>query len=135
MKFDEDDQYIMPHIRNNAKKACVLIPEKHIKKRIEAAGLNRILSVFGPFYEELVKEFVVSVSVGCDDANSKDFRKVEVRENMVHFSTAVINNFPGRSVEPQAKFEVTNNQVCSEITSCQVRHWPNEGNSLLGNLL
>ncbi|XP_050895718.1 uncharacterized protein LOC127102390 [Lathyrus oleraceus] len=49
----------------------------------------------------LVKEFVVSITDGCDDTKSADYGKV--------------------------KLEVTDDQVSKEITAKQVRHWPNKG--------
>lgn len=50
---------------------------KDVVKLIESNGLIRTVTDFCPFYEGLVKEFMVNVSVGCDDANNKDYRKVE----------------------------------------------------------
>ncbi|XP_058762822.1 uncharacterized protein LOC131636192 [Vicia villosa] len=96
---DEDVRDIMPHRRSTATKTCVIIPEKYagkwqfvnqrrislerepgkylskykdVEKLIEASRLRRTITSFGPCYEGLVKEFVISVSVGCDDPNSKD---------------------------------------------------------------
>lgn len=45
----------------------------------------------------------------------------------MNFSPVVINKFLGRSVHPHVELEVTNDQVCREITGGQVKHWPIEG--------
>lgn len=62
---------------------------------------------FGPYYESLVKEFVVTISDGCDDAKSADYGKVYVRGNVVTFSPAVINKFLGRTEVSRDELEVT----------------------------
>ncbi|XP_050916070.1 uncharacterized protein LOC127131179 [Lathyrus oleraceus] len=94
---------------------------------IEDAGLMKSVTKFGPCYESLVKEFVVTIPDGCDDEKSADYRKVYVRGNVVTISPAVINKFLGRAEEPQAEREVTDDQVCQEITAKQVKHWQNRG--------
>ncbi|XP_050877845.1 uncharacterized protein LOC127081650 [Lathyrus oleraceus] len=101
---------------------------------IEAAGLMKTVRKFGPYYEGLVKEFVVTILDGCDDVKSEDYRKVYVRGHVVTFSPAVINMFLGRTEEPQAELEVTDYQVCKEITAKQVKHWPNRGKLSAGKL-
>ncbi|XP_058783547.1 uncharacterized protein LOC131658250 [Vicia villosa] len=93
---------------------------KDVEKFIEDARLSKTITGFGPCYEGFVKEFVVSVLVGYDDANSKNFRKVGVRERVVIFSPAVINEFLGRSVESRDGLEVTNDQACREIIGGQL---------------
>lgn len=40
---------------------------KEVVELIEAAGLIKIVTKFGPYYEGLVKEFVVTIFDGCDD--------------------------------------------------------------------
>lgn len=49
-------------------------------------------------------------------------------------SSPVINEILGRFVEPQNELEVTNNQVCSEITGGRVKYWPNKGKFSVGKL-
>ncbi|XP_050897098.1 uncharacterized protein LOC127103905 [Lathyrus oleraceus] len=82
----------------------------------------------------LAKEFVVTIPDGCDNAKSEYYRKVYVRGNAVTFSPAVINKFLGRTEEPQDELEVTNDQVCKEITAKQVKHRPNRGKLSVGKL-
>ena len=101
---------------------------------IEAIGLIKTITKFGTCYESLVKEFVVTIPDGCDDVKSKDYRKVYVKGNVIKISPDVINKFQGRTEEPQAELEVTDDQVCKEITAKQVKHWPNRGKLSVGKL-
>ncbi|XP_050915923.1 uncharacterized protein LOC127131022 [Lathyrus oleraceus] len=55
--------------------------------------------------------------------NSKEFYKVYVRGKCITFSPTVINNFLGRKNEGAGELEVTDNQVCREITAKQVKVW------------
>ncbi|XP_050875031.1 uncharacterized protein LOC127078633 [Lathyrus oleraceus] len=100
---------------------------KEAMELIEAVGLMKTVTHFGPCYENLVKEIVVTIPDGCDDTKSADHGKVYARGNVITFSPAAINKFLGRTNEPQAELEVTSDQVCKEITTKQVRHWPNKG--------
>ena len=79
---------------------------------IKFVGLLKIVTHCGPSYENLVKEFVVTIHDGCDDTKSADYGKVYVRGNVVTFSPVMINTFLGKPDEPQAELEVTNDQVC-----------------------
>lgn len=95
---------------------------KEVIELIEAAGLMKTVTQFGPCYESLVKEFVVTILDGCDDVKNADYEKVYVRGNVVTFSLAVINKFLGRIGEPKDELEVTDDQMCKEITAKQVKH-------------
>ncbi|XP_050897297.1 uncharacterized protein LOC127104135 [Lathyrus oleraceus] len=99
---------------------------KEVIELIEADGLMKTVTHFGPCYESLVKEFVVTIPDGCDDLKSTTYGKVYVRRNVVTFSPVVINKFLGRPDEPQVEMEVTDDRVCKEITTKQVRHWTNK---------
>ncbi|XP_050875650.1 uncharacterized protein LOC127079289 [Lathyrus oleraceus] len=90
---------------------------KEVMELIEAVGLMKTFTHIGPCYENLIKEFVVTIPDGCDDLKIDDYGKVYVRGILVTFSTTVINKFLGILDEPQAKLEVTDDQVCKEITT------------------
>lgn len=49
---------------------------KEVVELIEAARLMKTVTKFGPCYESLVKEFVVTITDGCDDVQSVDYGKV-----------------------------------------------------------
>ncbi|XP_050896246.1 uncharacterized protein LOC127102984 [Lathyrus oleraceus] len=105
---------------------------KEVVEIIEVVGLMKTVTKFGPFYKGLVKEFVVTIPDGCDDVKSEDYRKVYVRGHVMTFSPAVINKFLGRTEEPHGELEVTDDQVCKEITAKQVKHWTNRGKLSVG---
>lgn len=107
---------------------------KEVMKLIEVVGLMKTVTKFGPRYESLVKEFVVTIPDRCDDVKSEDYMKVYVKGNFMTFSSAMINKFLGRTEEPQAEQEVIDDQVCKEITAKQVKHWPYKGKLSAGKL-
>ncbi|XP_050875185.1 uncharacterized protein LOC127078802 [Lathyrus oleraceus] len=82
----------------------------------------------------LVKEFIVNISKDYDNKRSKEFRKSYVRGRCVDFSPEIINRFFGRSEEEQAEVEVSDNVICREITTKQVKEWPRKGKLSAGCL-
>ncbi|MCI09244.1 envelope-like protein, partial [Trifolium medium] len=104
-----------------------VLEREDIMDLIKEAGLLKTVWGIGPCYEKLVKEFLVNIPEDCDNPLSKEFHKVFVRGKCVEFSPAVINKFLGRSEEPQAEVEVTDNDVCKAITANQVKVWPKKG--------
>ncbi|XP_050915153.1 uncharacterized protein LOC127130132 [Lathyrus oleraceus] len=103
-------------------------------KLIEHVGLMKSVTGFGKCYEVLVKEFIVNIFVDCDDNKSKEFRKVFVREKCVEFSPNVINRYMGRCDDEYTEIEVTDNQVCKEITAKQVVQWTRKRKLSVGKL-
>ncbi|XP_050895608.1 uncharacterized protein LOC127102254 [Lathyrus oleraceus] len=64
----------------------------------------------------------------CDNKRSKEFREVYVRGRCVDFSPKIINRFLGINEEEQAEIKVSDNVICREITTKQVKKWPRKGN-------
>ncbi|XP_050876798.1 uncharacterized protein LOC127080520 [Lathyrus oleraceus] len=81
---------------------------KEVMDLIKVVGLLKTIAGFSQCYEGLVKEFIVNIPEDISDKNSKEFCKVYVR---------------GRDNEGAGELEVTNNQVCREITARQVKVW------------
>lgn len=81
-----------------------------------------------------MKEFIVNIPEDISDKNSKEFCKVYVRGKCITFSPTVINNFLGINNEGARELEVTDNQVCREITSRQVKVWPVKKHLPVGKL-
>ncbi|XP_050902848.1 uncharacterized protein LOC127115311 [Lathyrus oleraceus] len=81
---------------------------KEVMDLIKAAGLLKTVAGFSQCYEGLVKDFIVNIPEDIADKNNKEFCKVFVR---------------GRKIEGAGELEVTNNEVCREITSRQVKGW------------
>ncbi|XP_050896219.1 uncharacterized protein LOC127102950 [Lathyrus oleraceus] len=86
-----------------------VVDVKEVMDLIQAVGLLKTVAGFSQCYEGLVKEFIVNIPEDISDKNSKEFCKVYVR---------------GRNNEGAGELEVTDNQVCSEITAKQVKVWP-----------
>lgn len=107
---------------------------KEVVELIEKAGLIKTVTKICPCYEKLVKEFVVNIPTDLDNPHSKWFGKVFVRSHEVTFLPSVINEFLGRSLQPQAELEDTDNQICREITGGQEKSWPVKGKLSAGKL-
>ena len=107
---------------------------KKIIELIDEVGLRKSVSGLRNCYEKLVKEFIVNIHRDCDNALSKEFRKVFARGCCVEFSPEVINRFLGRKEEVCTKLEAIDNQIFHEITSKQVKRWHVKGNLLASKL-
>ncbi|XP_050889266.1 uncharacterized protein LOC127094481 [Lathyrus oleraceus] len=92
---------------------------KEVMDLIKAVGLLKTIVGFSQCYEGLVKEFIVNIPEDIYDNNSKEFCKVYVR---------------GIKNEGEEELEVTNNQVCREITVRQVKVWPVKKHLPVGKL-
>ncbi|XP_050915304.1 uncharacterized protein LOC127130317 [Lathyrus oleraceus] len=107
---------------------------KEVMDLIKVDGLLKTVVGLSPCYEGLVKEFIVNIPEDISNKNNKEFCKVYVRGKCITFSPTVINNFLGRKIEGAGKLEVTDNQVCREITARQVKVWPVKKNLPAGKL-
>ncbi|XP_050919824.1 uncharacterized protein LOC127137402 [Lathyrus oleraceus] len=96
-----------------------VVDVKEVMDLIKAVGLLKIVVGFSQCYECLVKEFIVNIPEDISDKNSKEFCKVYVR---------------GRDNEGAGELEVTDNEVCREITARQVKGWPVKKHLLAGKL-
>lgn len=74
-----------------------------------------------------MKEFIVNIPADLDNPQSKWFGKVFVRGHVVTFLPSVINEFLGRSINPQTELEDTNSQICREITRGLEKNSPVKG--------
>ncbi|XP_050909132.1 uncharacterized protein LOC127122900 [Lathyrus oleraceus] len=86
-----------------------VVDVKEVMDLIKVVGLLKTIVGFSPCYEGLVKEFIVNIPEDIANKNNKEFCKVYVS---------------GRKVEGAGELEVTDNQVCREITARQVKVWP-----------
>ena len=91
---------------------------------IKEAGLMKTVCNLGDCYEKFVKEFLVNILADCDNPLSSEYQKVFVRGECVHFSPNIINKFVGVEKTNILELEVTDNQVCKEITANQIMAWP-----------
>ncbi|XP_050918519.1 uncharacterized protein LOC127135939 [Lathyrus oleraceus] len=96
-----------------------VVDVKEVMDLIKVVGLLKIVVGFSQCYEGLVKEFIVNIPEDIYDKNSKELCKVYVR---------------GRDNEGAGELEVTDNQVCREITARQVNVWPVKKHLPVGKL-
>jgi len=100
---------------------------EQIMELINEAKLRRSVSSFCNCYEMLVKEFIVNIPKDYDNPLSSEYMKVFFRGKCAEFSSEIINRFLGRSEEEHVEVEITDNDICKEITANQVKKWPVKG--------
>ncbi|XP_050889831.1 uncharacterized protein LOC127095142 [Lathyrus oleraceus] len=111
-----------------------VVDVKEVMHLIKVNGLLKTIVGFSQCYEGLVKEFIVNIPEDISNKKSKEFCKVYVRGKCISFSPTVINNFLGRDNEGAGELEVTDNQVCREITARQMNVWPVKKHLPVGKL-
>jgi len=105
-----------------------------VMELIKEAGLMKTVCNLGDFYEKLVKEFLVNISIDCDNSLIREYQRVFVRGERVNFSPSIINKFLGIEEVNFPKLEITDNQVRKEITANQLKVWPKKKKILSGKL-
>ncbi|XP_058784605.1 uncharacterized protein LOC131659432 [Vicia villosa] len=91
-----------------------------IMNLIHEDGLMKTVTHLSKCYEILVKEFIVNLHENCGNKETEEYLKVFVRGKCIKFSPTVINKFLERSNQAQPELEVSDNQMCKEITAGQV---------------
>ncbi|XP_058767709.1 uncharacterized protein LOC131641428 [Vicia villosa] len=107
---------------------------EEIMNLIHEAGLMKTVTQLSKCYEVLVKEFIVNLHEDCGNKETEEYLKVFVRGKCINFSPTVINKFLERSNEAQPELEVSDNQMCKEITARQVKTWPVKGKLTVSKL-
>ncbi|XP_050920502.1 uncharacterized protein LOC127138147 [Lathyrus oleraceus] len=98
---EEDVPDISPMKKPTVRKSPVKVPAVHLD--------NISFHLEDECYEGLVKEFIVNIPKDISDKNNKEFCKVFVR---------------GRKTQGAGELEVTDNEVCKEITARKMKGWP-----------
>ncbi|TYK29236.1 uncharacterized protein E5676_scaffold1228G00270 [Cucumis melo var. makuwa] len=70
-----------------------------IMNLIHKAGLKKTISNVGPFYPQLIREFIVNLPDEFNDPSSADYHTVHIRGFKFVISPAVINGFLGNTVD------------------------------------
>jgi hypothetical protein len=65
---------------------------------------------------------------------SREYQKVFVRGECINFSPSIINKFLGVEETNIPKLDITDSQVCKEITANQIMVWPKKKKSSSGKL-
>ena len=63
----------------------------------------KIVSNIGPFYEKLVKEFLVNLTLDCNVERSQKYMKVYIRGKCLKFSPSIIDAYLG--INKSAEYE------------------------------
>jgi len=107
---------------------------KVVMELIKEVGLMKTMCNLGECYEQLVKEFLVNIPDDCDSPISSAYQKAFVLGECVNFSPTTINKFLGVEEINNPKLEVTDDQVCNEITEKQVKMLPKKKKISFGKL-
>ncbi|XP_058779944.1 uncharacterized protein LOC131653697 [Vicia villosa] len=105
-----------------------------IMNLIHEDGLMKTVTHLSKCYEILVKEFIVNLHENCGNKETEEYLKVFVRGKCINFSPIVINKFLERSNQAHPELEVSDNQMCKEITASQVKTWPFKGKLTVSKL-
>lgn len=70
---------------------------KEIMELLKAAGLMKIVTDDGPCYENLVKEFIVNITIECNVECNKEYRNMYHIGKCVKFLLSIINGYLGIS--------------------------------------
>ena len=75
----------------------------------ERAGLSKTISDVGPFYPQLIREFIVNLPADFNDPSSPDFQTVHIRGFKFKISPVVINRFLRNNIAPDCSPTVPSN--------------------------
>ncbi|XP_008465605.1 uncharacterized protein LOC103503245 [Cucumis melo] len=84
---------------------------------IHKAGLKKTISNVGPFYPQLIKEFIVNLPDEFNDPSSDDYQSVHIRGFKFVVSSAVINGFLGNTVDIDCSPSCPTTEVLATVLS------------------
>ncbi|XP_050946551.1 uncharacterized protein LOC103495162 [Cucumis melo] len=95
---------------------------------IAKAGLSKTISDVGPFYPQLIREFVVNLPTDFNDSSSPDYQTVHIRGFKFSITPAVINGFLGNAVSINfAPSSPSTDVLASELSGGTLSSWPLNG--------
>ena len=90
--------------------------------------LSKTISNVGPFYPQLMKEFIVNLPSDFDNSSSPDYQIVHIRGLKFKISPAVINGFLGNTMESNSTPSHPSNEVLASVLSKgTLSIWPVNG--------
>uniref|UniRef100_A0A1S3CJR8 Putative plant transposon protein domain-containing protein n=1 Tax=Cucumis melo TaxID=3656 RepID=A0A1S3CJR8_CUCME len=111
----------------------VNISDKHhlcvsIMNLIEKAGLSKAISDVGPFYSQLIREFIVNLPADFNDPSSPDYQIVHIRGLKFTISSIVINGFLGNVVSNDfSSSSPSTNSLAFVLSKGTLSAWPANG--------
>uniref|UniRef100_A0A9I9E771 Putative plant transposon protein domain-containing protein n=1 Tax=Cucumis melo TaxID=3656 RepID=A0A9I9E771_CUCME len=92
------------------------------------AGLKKTISNVGPFYPQLIREFIVNLPDDFNDLSSADYQTVHIRGFKFVISPAVINGFLGNTVDIDCSPSCPTTEVLANVLSGgTLSTWPVNG--------
>ncbi|CAI8602437.1 unnamed protein product [Vicia faba] len=95
-----------------------------IMELLEDAYFKKIVSGIIPFHPNMVKEFIVNLPKGFNDAWCSEFRKVHIRGHFFGFSPTIVNDYLGRGEDEKQVEKMVNTLVknwCTNLSSMGTR--------------
>ncbi|TYK14492.1 uncharacterized protein E5676_scaffold15G00030 [Cucumis melo var. makuwa] len=111
----------------------VNISDKHqscmsIMDLIHKAGLEKTISDVGPFYPQLISEFIVNLPNEFNNPSSADYQMVHIRGFKFVISLAVINGFLGNTIDIDCSPSCSTTEVLATVLSRgTLSTWPMNG--------
>uniref|UniRef100_A0A9I9ECN8 Putative plant transposon protein domain-containing protein n=1 Tax=Cucumis melo TaxID=3656 RepID=A0A9I9ECN8_CUCME len=111
----------------------VNVSDKHhscvsIMNLIEKAGLSKTISDVGPFYPQLIREFVVNLPTDFNDPSSPNYQTIHIRGFKSTISPTVINGFLGNVVSINfAPSSSSTDVLAFELSEETLSSWPVNG--------
>ena len=91
-------------------------------------GISKTISNVGPFYPQLIREFIVNLTFEFNDPSSPDYQTVHIRVSMFKISPTIINGFLGSSVTAAFRPSEISNDVLPLVLSKETLSvWPVNG--------
>ncbi|XP_008457126.1 uncharacterized protein LOC103496872 [Cucumis melo] len=95
---------------------------------IERAGLTKTISNVGPFYPQLIREFIVNFPNDFNDPSSPDYQTVHIRGFKFVISSTVINGFLGNVIDVYCSpSSPSTNVLASVLSGGTLSTWPVNG--------
>ena len=111
----------------------VNVSDKHqscmsIMDLIERAGLTKTISNVGPFYPQLIKEFIVNLPDDFNDPSSLDYQTVHIRGFKFVISPIVIKGFLENVIDVDRSPSSPSTDVLASVLSGRtLSTWPVNG--------
>ena len=111
----------------------VNVSDKHhsclsIMNLVIKVGLSKTNSNVGPFYPQLIIEFIVNLPFEFNDPSSPEYQTVHIKGSMFKISPTIINRFLGNSVVSSSQSShISNDDLAFVLSSGTLSVWPVNG--------
>ena len=88
-----------------------------VKDLIVKAGMSTTIYNVGPFYPQVIKEFIVNLPSEFNNASSPDYQTVHIQGLKFKISPTIINGFLENTMEPNSASSHLSNDVLAFVLS------------------